>query len=421
MLHIPQDHTVVNIQNKSEAERFLKWLDPNATFFTFQTFHDKKRGRLARILHGTLDQHWATLVRLNSQGAGIYVTISETDGKGREKDNVVRVRGLFADLDGAPLQTVIESTPAPHAAVESSPGRFHAYWKVEGVSVGDFEGLQEMLAARFDGDSSVKDKSRVMRLPGFLHNKGKPFLSRIVQMQEGVPTCKASDFEEDNSFTAYAILLGRRGIDVEARLAAMEHKGAGETAINVTQRDVSAKLISAGWTEDAVVDRLMKETERVAPKNENWNWAEEETQIRSMCRRWEKKLKAREKETVKANFAGVEPFDFWDQLRPPPLPRGLLPKLIEDYAFQLGDVMGADPAGTRHERPDCLRRRDHGRHQAADEAANRHVVGVGADLVRRRRAGQFDEDPPNVGGDPSNQEARLRARPSVQVRDEGVQ
>ncbi len=41
----------------------------------------------------------------------------------------------------------------------------------------------------------------------------------------------------------------------------------------------------------------------------------------------------------------IEPVDLWGNFEAPPLPRGLLPKLIEDYAFTLGDTMGADPAG----------------------------------------------------------------------------
>jgi Protein of unknown function (DUF3987)/Primase C terminal 2 (PriCT-2) len=41
----------------------------------------------------------------------------------------------------------------------------------------------------------------------------------------------------------------------------------------------------------------------------------------------------------------VEPVDLWGQFEPPALPRQLLPKVIEDYAFTTGETMGADPAG----------------------------------------------------------------------------
>jgi hypothetical protein len=39
--------------------------------------------RLTKVLHGTLAEHWDELVKINNRGAGIYVTINETDGLGR--------------------------------------------------------------------------------------------------------------------------------------------------------------------------------------------------------------------------------------------------------------------------------------------------------------------------------------------------
>ncbi len=46
-----------------------------------------------------------------------------------------------------------------------------------------------------------------------------------------------------------------------------------------------------------------------------------------------------------AAAAGVDPVDLWAKFDPPPLPRGLLPKVIEDFAFERGRIMGADEAG----------------------------------------------------------------------------
>src|SRR5262245_34868925 len=73
-----------------EAERHLTALDPNTDRFTFQTFddnEDRKDGRLAKILHGTLAQHFKTLVKLNNRGAGIFVCVAITDFKGRSAKN----------------------------------------------------------------------------------------------------------------------------------------------------------------------------------------------------------------------------------------------------------------------------------------------------------------------------------------------
>ena len=200
--------------DKAEAARYLNLLDSGASFFTFQTFDDNKERKkaleesnrqrkregksqlpdpLARIIHGTVDNCWAELVSLNDQGAGIFVTVNETDGKGRKTENIKRVRAVFVDLDGAPLEPVTQWR-TPHISVESSPGKFHACWIVIDLPLEEFEGLQRALAARFDGDR-VHDLPRVLRLPGFIHRKGEPFLTRVIQSNENAPY-QAADFAD---------------------------------------------------------------------------------------------------------------------------------------------------------------------------------------------------------------------------------
>lgn len=176
--------------NRDEAERFLTVLDANAASFTFQTFDDDKERRnpkLVRILHGSLSQHFETLQQLNTQGAGVFITVNETDGKGRAAENITRVRAQFVDLDGAPLEAVLQAKLPPHIVVESSPSRWHAYWLVENAQLDEFKPIQEALSARFNSDPSVKDLPRCMRLPGFLHRKGEPFQTRIKSTSEAAP------------------------------------------------------------------------------------------------------------------------------------------------------------------------------------------------------------------------------------------
>ena len=170
--------------NRAEAERFLTALDPKAKAFTFQTFDDDKerdkrneaankkyKSPYARIYHGSLAKHWDELVDLNKRGAGIFVTVNETDFKGRKITNIKRIRAGFSDLDGAPLAPVLaDKALPPHIVVESSPDRWHTYWLANGVALKDFAAMQKALAARFNGDD-IHDLPRVMRLPGFFHRK----------------------------------------------------------------------------------------------------------------------------------------------------------------------------------------------------------------------------------------------------------
>jgi hypothetical protein len=165
-----------------EAQKFLEHLDHNATDWTFQTFDDdsdRKDKRLVRTLHGTLDQHAETLTRLNRQGAGVFVTVNKTDLKGRKASNITEVRAAFVDLDGAPVEPVRE-WEQPHILVQTSPGRWHCYWLIDGLPKDDFSDLQRGLIRAFDADKSVHDLPRVMRLPGFWHRKGEPFQARVI-------------------------------------------------------------------------------------------------------------------------------------------------------------------------------------------------------------------------------------------------
>lgn len=168
------------------AAEFLRHLDPGGTF-TFQTFPEGKATGYPRILHGTFNQHVKELVRLNRNGYGIFVMVNKGDGIIHEGNNscratesVIAVRALFVDLDGASPAQLLEVKPQPGILVTSSPGKYHAYWLVDDCPLDHFTHLQKKLAEKFSGDISVSDLPRVMRLPGFFHNKREPFLTRLI-------------------------------------------------------------------------------------------------------------------------------------------------------------------------------------------------------------------------------------------------
>ncbi len=68
--------------NRVDAESFLSALDPTATKFTFQVFPDGagcKVAKKGRIEQGSVGKLWAILADFNRRGAGVFVTINETD------------------------------------------------------------------------------------------------------------------------------------------------------------------------------------------------------------------------------------------------------------------------------------------------------------------------------------------------------
>ncbi|CUI17980.1 hypothetical protein PNK_2384 [Candidatus Protochlamydia naegleriophila] len=196
------------------ANKFLTLLDENAESFTFQTFADKKLegsyDSLAKIFHGSLEDNFDKLVDLQLQGAGVFVTINQTNGKGRTSDHINKVRACFVDLDGSPLDPILRAPVDPHIIIESSPGRFHAYWLIEDLALENFRFIQECLAKQYNGDKAVIDLPRVMRLPGFFHQKKDPFLTKIFQESGALPI-------------SGSLFLDKMGIDLSHRKQ-REHK-----------------------------------------------------------------------------------------------------------------------------------------------------------------------------------------------------
>jgi AAA domain/RepB DNA-primase from phage plasmid/Primase C terminal 1 (PriCT-1) len=172
--------------NREDVQRFLSVLDNRTTRFTFMAFDDdenRRDKRLIRILHGTLDELFPTLVDYSRRGCGIFVTINTTNFRGRTKDCIVEVRAYFADLDGAPIENIQRLDLTPHIITATSPGRYGVYYMIDDapLSAENFKKTQQTLASLFDGDRSVCDLPRVMRLPGFPHQKDPkhPFLTKI--------------------------------------------------------------------------------------------------------------------------------------------------------------------------------------------------------------------------------------------------
>ncbi len=173
----------------TEAKRFLNLLDEDTDTHVFQTFDDRKDRKdpsLTRVLIGTIEQHRAELCRLNQLGAGIFVTVNATDGTGRSKKNITRVRAIWQEQDrpGCP-----ELPIEPHITVESSPEKHHRHVLLDGCPIEAFQGFQDRLVQDYGSDPSAADLSRVLRLPGFYHTKNpeRPHKVRIVAQSNALP------------------------------------------------------------------------------------------------------------------------------------------------------------------------------------------------------------------------------------------
>lgn len=158
-----------------QSQAFLILLGSTSKEFNFRTFSDKResnRSGLVGKFSGKIANCEPALRQLNAKGAGVFVVIN--DG-GHTDGSIARVRAVFADTDGAPLGPIVQALK-PHCVISTSPDKWHVYWLVDQeFPLDQFKPVQQAIARKFHSDHSVCNLSRVMRLPGFLHNKKEPY------------------------------------------------------------------------------------------------------------------------------------------------------------------------------------------------------------------------------------------------------
>lgn len=196
----------------AQAMQFLRALDPDpAAQFGFRTFDDRgDNPRLSVKAYGTLEHGIrqsrnpakngtsckpVKLLRYMQQaGAGSFAVINTLDGRGQKIENVVAIRALFVDADSRPeverLQAFLATTGLIPTVMIASGGthegadKLQCYWRITDCPVSDFRAAQLTLVSRLGTDPAVQDAGRVMRLPGFWHQKREPRQTRIVSISD---------------------------------------------------------------------------------------------------------------------------------------------------------------------------------------------------------------------------------------------
>ena len=144
----------------ASSRRFLEVLvgdaDQAVTWQTFDDDPERKDNRLAQMRHCTLDAAASWLEGLSDRGAGVFVTVNETDGNGRKVSNIQRVRALFIDQDDGPLPE--RWALQPSIIVQRAAQKWHAYWLMQDLPLEQFRAAQIWLACHFQTDQVTRGR-----------------------------------------------------------------------------------------------------------------------------------------------------------------------------------------------------------------------------------------------------------------------
>ena len=330
-------------------------------------------------------------VRLNGQGFHFLVDFAEDDARraaqapkavvfcppvaifrnksGAKETDLLLGPVLSAELDRRPHEALdrLESVLGPATVVVRSGGQWidddtgeiedklHAHWRLavpaRGEDLAKLKRARELAARLAGGDTSNVPICHPIRWPGSWHRKAKPRMCEMVRFD---PDREISLDEALTALTAAA--------SPEAPPRGNKQDALDDDPRNLLDWDATVEKILTGREYHPALAPLSSSfaahdvPERAAFKllhalmlNSSPGDSEREQRRKTELSKLPGTVSS-----AYAKFARApgqtptewpQPIDLWGKLEPPALPRNVLPRVIEDFAFSQGEMMGADPSG----------------------------------------------------------------------------
>jgi P4 family phage/plasmid primase-like protien len=216
-------------------------------------------------------------LRESERGREVYHTAHLLTKRERKKKHAARVWSLWADLDGAP----VPENPKPTAVIESSPGRYHAYWRFSKLlDPEQAEALNKRLTYEIGADRGKWSLATLLRPPHTAnHKRGDPTLTTVFSLDAGReydPGDLLGAFEEpsenghggaaaDNLTDEPPVRLSRSGLRIW-RGEQAKYKSGGEIDRSASLFKIGGMLARAGATERVIAEALRERDEALG-----WN------------------------------------------------------------------------------------------------------------------------------------------------------
>ena len=162
------------------------------------------------------------------------------DKRERKKANALPLVALYADLDGAALPN---GPLTPSVVVETSPGKFHAFWRLnEPIVPSDGQIVNKRIGKHIGADDSGADLTQLVRLPGTRNHK-YPALPEVrlltidgpsyglATIRAALPESEAEERRKPAQPVVGDIRDGARNQTLTSMAGTMRRRGFTETAI----------------------------------------------------------------------------------------------------------------------------------------------------------------------------------------------
>lgn len=165
------------------ATQFLSAFFRDDEEICLRAFPDNKENGIAGLYSfplQCLEKQREVLQKKNDKGCGIFFCVNFG---GHYDKYISRINAVFFESDSLSFEeqmALIKKSPLEPSIIVKTRKSLHTYFLTKDMPVKKFRNIQERLAVFFKGDRSIKNESRVMRLPTFYHMKQSPIMVETI-------------------------------------------------------------------------------------------------------------------------------------------------------------------------------------------------------------------------------------------------
>lgn len=327
---------------------------PRKAMFELRSFAKGTAPAWAQFTPSRIEEAVSWAATQNMAGRNVYAVRNPIDLNHRgpaTDDAIMAAFFCWADCDDPAATDNVRKFEGPRWTASVVTGkipttRVHLYWMLEEpcYNLAAWRGLQEAIAGHFGSDPTVVNASRIMRVGGTISHPDPNKISRGYTVEACTFRAEYSDDRDPVEFERLLRVFGgsrksRKKADSGATFdfdTGFEDK-AKKFADYLKQCSIDGQKHYGVRGISAMLGARQIEPEIVAAL------------IRHISPVWddniENLIKSGYRFAPEGDQDAVQPVDLWGTFPPPELPKGILPKQIEDLAFIQGKMMGADPGG----------------------------------------------------------------------------
>jgi hypothetical protein len=194
---------------------------------------------------------WDCVARLNGRGAGVFFTPNKFPLGKRKKIDCMGVNAWFFEIDDFTIEEqwgLIKGGPLMPDMIVQTKKSLHCYFLAKDGTVANFERIQKGLVEYYGADSACIDISRVLRMPGFNHNKQKePFKVEVVHYEP-------RGYSEAEMLESYPWIQPRKEVSVVRKVSVdSESLGFWEAASSLNNKIVLQRLSGSFMVRNEII------------------------------------------------------------------------------------------------------------------------------------------------------------------------